>query len=94
MLTGRGHFNKDPFHLNDIQPALETTENWLQGDLFLSIRDQSMVMHYRPSTNEVINIIEGSFVHNTMLTCYRVVEYRSLIIMQSKFHKRSTKRKQ
>ena len=22
-----------------------------------------MVMHYRPSTNEVINIIEGSFVH-------------------------------
>ena len=63
MLTGRGHFNKDPFHLNDIQPALETTENWLQGDLFLSIRDQSMIMHYRPSTNEVINIIEGSFVH-------------------------------
>ncbi len=63
MLTGRGHFNRDPFHLNDIQPALETTEYWHQGDLFLSIRDQSMIMHYRPSTNEIINIIEGLFVH-------------------------------
>ena len=81
MLTGRGHFNKDPFHLNDIQPALETTENWYQGDLFLSIRDQSMIMHYRPSTNEVINIMRAHLSINTMLTCYRVVEYRSLIIM-------------
>jgi hypothetical protein len=32
-----------------------------QGDVFLSIRNQSAIIHYRPSTNKVINYITGPF---------------------------------
>lgn len=52
---------KDPLHLNDIQPALKTTKYYRQGDVFLSIKQSSILMHYRPSTNKVIKIIEGAF---------------------------------
>ena len=56
-------FNKisDPIHLNDIEPALNNTKFWNKGDLFLSIRHQSTILHYRPSTNKVINYIKGPF---------------------------------
>ena len=47
-------FITDPIHLNDIQPALSDSEYWKKGDLFLSLRHQSMIVQYRPSTNEVI----------------------------------------
>ena len=52
---------KDPIHLNDIEPAINDTEFWKQGDLFLSLREQSSVVHYRPSTNKIINYITGPF---------------------------------
>lgn len=52
----------DPIHLNDIQPALKTTEFYNEGDLFISARQLSLIMQYRPSTNEVIRMIEGPFV--------------------------------
>jgi hypothetical protein len=52
---------KDPIHLNDIEPAFTDTEYWQQGDVFISIRNQSAIIHYRPSTNEVINYITGPF---------------------------------
>ncbi len=51
----------DPIHLNDIQPALSSTEYWNKGDLFISIRNQNSIIHYRPSTNKVINYIIGPF---------------------------------
>ncbi|WP_075507318.1 arylsulfotransferase family protein [Prochlorococcus marinus] len=47
-------FNHDPLHLNDIQPVNFDGKFWKKGDLFLSIRDQSMVALYRPSTNKII----------------------------------------
>ena len=53
--------NTDPIHLNDIEPALRSTEYWNQGDVFLSIRNQSAIIHYRPSTNQVINYLTGPF---------------------------------
>ena len=53
--------NNDPIHLNDIEPALIDTEYWKQGDVFLSIRNQSAIIHYRPSNNQVINYITGPF---------------------------------
>ena len=53
--------NTDPIHLNDIEPALIDTEYWNQGDVFLSIRNQSAIIHYRPSTNQVINYLTGPF---------------------------------
>ena len=51
----------DPIHLNDIEPALNDTEYWKKGDLFLSIREQSAIIHYRPKNNEVVNYITGPF---------------------------------
>lgn len=51
----------DPIHLNDIEPALNDTKYWNKGDLFISIRGQSAIIHYRPQNNTVINYIKGPF---------------------------------
>jgi hypothetical protein len=52
---------EDPLHLNDVEPALTTTEFYNEGDLFIILRNLSCVLHYRPSTNEIIEVIEGPF---------------------------------
>lgn len=52
----------DPIHLNDVQPALKTTEYYQEDDVFISLRNLSCIIHYRPSTNKIINYIEGPFV--------------------------------
>lgn len=51
----------DPIHLNDVQPALKTTPYYQEGDLFLSFRNLSAIIQYRPSTNEVVRLLEGMF---------------------------------
>ena len=51
----------DTIHLNDIQPVLKDGLYWKKGDVFLSMRRLSMIMHFRPSTNKIINIITGPF---------------------------------
>ena len=58
---GDRRFTKDPIHLNDIQPVEKDTKYWKKGDVFLSLRSQSMVLLYRPVTNEVIWKITGGF---------------------------------
>ena len=60
-MAGKYENSFDPIHLNDIEPAFIDTEYWQKGDLFISIRHQSAIIHYRPSTNEVINYIIGPF---------------------------------
>ena len=57
IFTARG----DPIHLNDIEEAKFDTDFWKKGDLFLSSRHQNAIIHYRPSTNKVINFIKGPF---------------------------------
>ena len=52
--VGDRYFDKDPIHLNDIQPVDFDGEYWKKGDVFLSLRHQSMVLLYRPSTNKII----------------------------------------
>ena len=52
--TGDWRFTFDPIHLNDIQPVDFDGDFWKKGDLFLSIRNQSMVILYRPSSNKII----------------------------------------
>lgn len=52
---------RDPIHINDVQPAFKTTPFYTKDDLFISSRNLSLVMQYRPSTNKVIKIIEGPF---------------------------------
>ena len=54
---------KNPTHLNDIEPVLNDGKYWKKGDLFLSLRNKSMVLQYRPSTNQIINIIQGGFLN-------------------------------
>lgn len=51
----------DPIHLNDVQPALKTTDYYQEGDLFLSFRNISAIIHYRPSNNSVLRLLEGPF---------------------------------
>jgi len=51
----------DPIHLNDIQPAKFDTSYWKKNDLFLSLPRVNAIIHYRPSTNKVINYIQGPF---------------------------------
>jgi len=51
----------DPIHLNDIEPAFNDTEHWKKGDVFLSPRHLSAIIHFRPDTNKVINYITGPF---------------------------------
>lgn len=45
---------QDPFHLNDIQPAMADGRLWRKGDLFLSLRNLSLIALYRPETGKVL----------------------------------------
>lgn len=56
-------FDYDPIHLNDIQPINFEGKFWKKGDVFLSLRHQSMILLYRPSTNEIIWKGTGPFFH-------------------------------
>ncbi|MDB5256658.1 MAG: hypothetical protein JWM14_1353 [Chitinophagaceae bacterium] len=53
----------DPMHLNDIQPLLKDSKHWKKGDLLLSLRDRSLILLYRPSTNKIIRLIFGEFLN-------------------------------
>jgi len=61
--AGGGEFIIDPIHLNDIQPVDSDGEFWNKGDVFLSLRNQSMVLLYRPLTNQIIWKGTGPFFH-------------------------------
>lgn len=54
LMFTAGGYSDDPLHLNDIQPVLEDGPFWKRGDLFLSLRHQSMLVLYRPSTNKIL----------------------------------------
>ena len=56
-------FTKDPIHLNDIQPVDFDGKFWKKGDVFLSLRHQSMVLLFRPNTNEIVWKWTGPFYH-------------------------------
>ena len=50
---------QDPLHLNDVEPALFGGTFFEEGDLFLSFRNLQAVLHFRPSTGEVVRVIDG-----------------------------------
>ena len=60
---GQDFYSDDPIHMNDVQEALFDSEYWQKGDLFLSLRNISAIVQYRPSTNEVIWIKQGPWVN-------------------------------
>lgn len=45
---------RDPFHINDVQPMMHDTPFWKAGDLFLSLRSINRVLLYRPSTDRIL----------------------------------------
>lgn len=47
-------FDPDPIHLNDVEPVPSDGPFWRKGDVFLSLRDLSMIVLFRPSTDEII----------------------------------------
>lgn len=51
----------DPLHTNDIEEALYDTPFWKSGDLFISIKYLSAIIHYRPNQDKVIQVIKGPF---------------------------------
>lgn len=49
--------------MNDVQDALSDSEYWKHGDLFLSLRNISAIVQYRPSENKVIWMKQGPWVN-------------------------------
>ena len=62
MVFGAGVYDDDPLHMNDIEPALRDGPHWKKGDLFVSMRHRSLVVQYRPSTNEIIWMQQGPWM--------------------------------
>lgn len=52
-------YRDDAVHLNDIQPVLADGPYWEKGDVFLSLRNLSTLMLYRPSTDEIVWMRRG-----------------------------------
>ena len=62
VVYGIPPFSEDPLHMNDIQPVLESGPYWQAGDLFVSLRNRSMVLLYRPSTNKILWYKQGPWI--------------------------------
>lgn len=61
LIFGQQDLNLDPFHLNDIEEARYNSKYFKKGDLFLSARNLSTIIQYRPNTNKIIRLINGQF---------------------------------
>lgn len=49
-------FPGDVFHINDIEPVMKNAGKLQQGDVLISMRNQSKVIHFRPSTDSLLQI--------------------------------------
>jgi hypothetical protein len=52
----------DPFHINDVLPVDRDGPYWKSGDLFISLRHQSMVALYRPDSDSIIWYQKGPWL--------------------------------
>ncbi len=52
----------DPFHINDVLPVPFDGPYWQKGDLFFSLRHQSMIALYRPSTGRIVWYQKGPWL--------------------------------
>lgn len=62
MLFTNGRYVFDPTHLNDIDPVLADGPYWKRGDVFLSLRNISTILLYRPSTDKILWMKQGPWV--------------------------------
>jgi len=63
FVYGLDFYSDDPTHLNDVQQAIEDTRFWKKGDVFLSLRNVSAIVLYRPSENRVVRLKQGPWVN-------------------------------
>ena len=63
LLYAMEHHLNDPMHMNDIQPVLDDGPSWRRGDLLVSLRSASTVLLYRPSTDEIVWLASGPWMH-------------------------------
>lgn len=85
LLLSKGQFISDPIHLNDIQPALTSSEYWNKGDLLISCRNLSTIFLYRPSTSKIIWIKHGPWYNQhdvDFLDNNKVVVYGNDVIRE------------
>jgi Arylsulfotransferase (ASST) len=81
-LFTNGMYDLDPIHLNDVQPALADGPYWKKGDVFLSLRNLSTIMLYRPSTDEIVWMKRGPWTsqHDVdILDDHRVAVYDNAV---------------
>ena len=53
----------DFIHLNDIQPVLKDGKFWKKDDVFSALGHLSMIVLYRPSSNEVVWFTQDNIFH-------------------------------
>lgn len=55
-------YRDEAVHLNDVQPVLADGPHWKKGDVFLSLRNLSTLLLYRPSTDEILWARRGPWI--------------------------------
>ena len=63
FLYGMAESRRQPLHMNDVEPVLQDGPFWRRGDLFVSLRNASVVLLYRPATDEVLWLQAGPWLH-------------------------------
>jgi hypothetical protein len=62
QMFGAGAARNDPIHMNDIEPVLQDGPYWRKGDLFMSMRNLSLIALYRPSEGRIVWSQEGPWM--------------------------------
>ena len=62
LVFGRAARSVGVFHMNDVEPVLQDGPFWRRGDLFVSLRNSSTVLLYRPATDEVLWLQAGPWL--------------------------------
>lgn len=63
LIYGGDFYSDDPLHLNDVQGVAVDGPYFRRGDLFLSLRNVSAIVLYRPSTNKVLWLKQGPWLN-------------------------------
>ena len=63
LLYAMRYHKYDPLHVNDVQPVLRDGPFWRRGDLFVSMRTNSVVFLYRPATDDIVWLQSGPWLH-------------------------------
>jgi hypothetical protein len=63
LVFGTAQYVDDPTHMNDIQPVPGDGPYWKAGDVFVSLRNISTVLLYRPAENRVVWLKQWPWVN-------------------------------